>query len=230
MPPLNAAVPIFMMSSALFTYNLGSSQLQRPDDPISTIYHCFRLLAGVRVVSDPFWDRIKNSDIYFQMFDLAEGDDVETLDMRAEHEQEQMPEILDLRRLTDSSCGLRDKEPYLRAIHGLHVASLRLRFASLQSNEYSLVLGWITQTEEHFVDLVGSSEPIACVILCYFAALLAQCRPVWWIGAWPEWLLTASERVLTTTTPELLRWLDWPRQIISSKERSVAPMPTPLDN
>lgn len=221
-PILERAVPMFMMSTILFTYNLGSAQVERPEDPIAAIHHCFRLLAGVRMVVVPFWEQIKDTKVFFRIVDLAEGDNAEALDLRAKDDK--TPEILGLTELTECILNAQDREFCASAINELHVASLRFRHASRRSDEYSLLLNWAAQLKDHFVGLVFAHNPVACVILCHWAALLAQGRPVWWVGSWPRWLLTACEQLLATT-PEMLKWLEWPRAVISARTWSIASTP-----
>jgi hypothetical protein len=221
-PILERAVPMFLMSSTIFTYNLGSAQLQKPEDPIAAIHHCFRLLAGVRMVVMPFWAQIKDTRACARVIDLAKGDDFEALDLRAKDTT--IPEILGLMELTEWILNAQDREVCAVAVSGLHVASLRVRHASLESDEYSLLLNWAATVEDHFVGLILAQNPVACIILCHWAALLAQARPVWWVGNWPKWLLTACEQLLATT-PEMLQWLEWPRKVIGARSWSIATTP-----
>jgi hypothetical protein len=226
-PSIGRAIPMFMTSTILFTYNLGSAQLEKPEDPIDGIHHCFRLLVGIKMVVMPFWLQIKDTGVFSYMVDLAEGDDTESLDARAKDDT--TPEILALKELTGCLLNAQDRETCLTEIDQLHTASVRLRHLSIRSDEYSLILGWAAQLQEHFMNLVSAHNPIACVIVAHFTALLAQSRPVWWVGNWPLWLLTACEQLLAAT-PELLKWLDWPRRIINTRTWSVVSTPVPFDH
>lgn len=68
---------MFMTSTVLFTYKLGSAQLEKPEDPIDGIHHCFRLLAGIKIVVMPFFLQIKDTSVFSHMVDLADGDATE---------------------------------------------------------------------------------------------------------------------------------------------------------
>ncbi|XPS78433.1 hypothetical protein M3J09_010446 [Ascochyta lentis] len=226
-PIIERAIPMFMTSSVLFTYNLGSAQLEKPEDPIDGIHHCFRLLAGIKMVVMPFWLQIKDTSVFSHIVDLAEGDDLESLDARSKDDT--TPEILALKELTGCLVNTQDREACSTETDRLQTASVRLRHVSARSDEYSLILGWAAQLQDHFMNLVSAHNPVACIIVVYFAALLAQSRPVWWVGNWPQWLLTASEQLLAAT-PELLKWLDWPRRIISARTWSIVSTPVSFDH
>lgn len=219
-PIIERAIPMFMTSMILFTYNLGSAQLEEPEDPISGIHHCFRLLAGIKMVVMPFWLQIKDTTVFSHIAELAEGDDIDSLDARGKDDT--IPEILALKELTGYLSNVQDRDACLSEIDQLHTTSVRLRHASALSDEYSLILGWAAQLQENFLNLISAHNPVACIILAHFAALLAQSRPVWWVGNWPQWLLTACEQLLTAT-PELLKWIDWPRRTLNTRTRVLCP-------
>ncbi|KAJ8117508.1 hypothetical protein OPT61_g1308 [Boeremia exigua] len=224
-PVVERAIPVFMTSTSLFMYHLGFTQLEKPEDPMEGIYNSFRLLAGVKVVVMVFWKDIKDSRLFTYLVTLADGDDDASLDARGKSDS--TPEILGLKELAGSLLDVRDREACLAEIEQLHQTSVRIRHLSTRSDEYSLVLSWASRLHERFMHLVLNRNPVACIVVTYFAALLAQARPVWWVGKWPQWLLIACEQLLTTT-PELLKWLEWPRRIINTK--SVVSTPVPFDH
>lgn len=225
-PIAERAIPMFMTSTVLFTYNLGSAQLERPDDAIDGIHHCFRLLVGIKMVVMPFWLQIKDTTVFSHIVDLAEGDDTDSLDLRGKNDS--TPEILALQELTGYLLNSQDRDTCAAEIKELHKTSIRLRHISARSDEYSLILGWAAQLQEHFMHLVSAHNPVACTVLAYFAALLGQARPVWWVGNWPQWLLTACEQLLAAT-PELLKWLEWPRRILNARAWGAVSTPTSMD-
>ena len=226
-PKIERAIPMFMTSTVLFTYNLGSAQLEKPEDPIDGIHHCFRLLAGTKMVVIPFWLQIKDTSVFAHLVNSAEGDDTDSLDVRGK--EDSTPEILALKELTADLLNAQDRETCLAEIEQLHKTSVRLRHVSARSDEYSLILGWAAQLQEHFMHLVSAHNPVACIVVAYFAALLAQARPVWWVGSWPQWLLTACEQLLAAT-PELLKWLEWPRRITNTRTWSAVSTPVSFDH
>lgn len=221
-PSVELAIPMFMLSSVILTYNFGSAQLERPEDPISALHHCFMLLQGIKVVVLPHWDRIKDSSVFAHMTDMATPEALYALDTLAREEKPQ--EILRLKELTELLLDSQDKEACATAIDELHATWLRFRHISPDRDEYSLLFLWPARLNNRFFDLLAGHNPVTCIITTHFAALLAQCRPVWWVVKWPQWLLSASEQLLAAT-PDLLKWLDWPQQIIHTQAWSATTTP-----
>jgi hypothetical protein len=217
------AIPMFMMSSILLTYNFGSAQLERPEDPIGALHHCFMLLQGIKIVVIPHWEQIKDSAVFAHMTDMATPETLAALDTLAKEENPQ--EILRLKELTELLLSSQDKEACATAIDELHETYLRFRHISPDRDEYSLLFLWPARLNNRFFDLLASHNPVTCIITTHFVALLAQCRPVWWVVGWPQWVLAASEQLLAAT-PDLIRWLDWPQQIIRAQSCSAMGTPT----
>ncbi|KAF1838894.1 hypothetical protein BDW02DRAFT_304511 [Decorospora gaudefroyi] len=222
-PNIELAIPMFMLSSILLTYNFGSAQLERPEDPIGALHHCFMLLQGIKVVVVPHWEQIKDSSVFAHMTDMASPEALEALDTLAKEENPQ--EILRLQELTELLLDSQDKEACVTAINELHETWLRFRHVSPDRDEYSLLFLWPARLTNRFLDLLAVHNPVTCIITTHFAALLVQCRPVWWAVKWPQWLCAASEQLLTAT-PDLIRWLHWPQQIIHSQPCSAGGTPT----
>jgi hypothetical protein len=62
---------------------------------------------------------------------------------------------------------------------------------------------------DDFMHLLAVQNPVAIVILAYYAVLLNRAHSAWWLKDWPHRILNAAMRVLAPT-PELTKWLDWP--------------------
>ncbi|KAF1937989.1 hypothetical protein EJ02DRAFT_355534 [Clathrospora elynae] len=221
-PNAETAIPMFMLSSVLLTYNFGSAQLERPEDPIGALHHCFMLLQGIKVVVIPHWDQIKDSAVFAYMTDMASAETLKALDTLAR--EDKLQEVLRLKELTELVLDSQDKEACATAIDELHETWLRFRHVSPDRDEYSLLFLWPARLSNRFFDLLAAHNPVACIITTHFAALLAQGRPVWWLKRWPQWLLTASEQLLAAT-PDLVKWLDWPQQMINAMAWSATTIP-----
>lgn len=217
-PDVKLALPMFMLSSILFTYNFGSAQLQKPEDPIAALHHCFMLLQGIKIVVMPHWNQIKDSLFVAYMTDHPSDDLLKGLDNLASQDNSQ--EVMCLKELTELLLDSQDKEACTSAIHNLHTTWLRFRHLPTDRDEYSLLFYWPALLESRFLELLAAHNPVTCIITTHFVAMLAQCRPVWWVGKWPQWLFTASEQLLAAT-PDLLKWLDWPRKIIHPQPVSM---------
>ncbi|KAF2127510.1 hypothetical protein P153DRAFT_294672 [Dothidotthia symphoricarpi CBS 119687] len=222
-PTVATAVPMFSLSSTLVTYNLASAQLEKPEDPIGSLHHCFMLLQGVKVVLDPQWDQIGSTTVFAEMSAMVLGDEtLKSVDDRAKGYE--VPEILRLNELTELLLNSEDKRACTSATSELHATALRFRHMPPQSDCYSLLLRWGWNLPERFMKLLSSHNPVACIITAYFAALLAQGYPIWWIAEWPQRILYATEQLLATTA-ELSRWLDWPRHMINTRSWSTTTTP-----
>lgn len=224
-PKLELALPMFLLSSVLLTYNFGSALLEQPEDPISALHHCFMLLQGIKVVVMPHWDQLKDTVIFEQMTDLSNQEDLRALDELAGDDRPQ--EILRLNELTELLLDSQDKEVCAKAIDSLHNIYVRFRHLPPDRDEYSLLFVWSAQLSSHFLDLLAAHNPVTCIITTHFVALLAQSREVWWVSKWPRWILAASE-LLLAATPDLLQWLEWPRSIIGQQIWSSTPTPATI--
>ncbi|EUC42160.1 hypothetical protein COCMIDRAFT_104239 [Bipolaris oryzae ATCC 44560] len=218
-PDVKLALPMFMLSSVLFTYNFGSAQLQQPEDPIAALHHCFMLLQGIKIVVMPHWHQIKDSAFVAYMTDTPSDDLLKGLDNLASQDNPQ--EIMRLKELTELLLDSQDKVACTVAIDELHTTWLRFRHLPADRDEYSLLFYWPALLESRFLELLAAHNPVTCIITTHFVAMLAQSRPVWWVGKWPQWLLTASEQLLAAT-PDLLKWLEWPRKMIRPQGWSIA--------
>ncbi len=65
-PTAETAIPMFILSSVLLTYNFGSVR-ERPEDPIGSLHHCFMLLQGIKFVILQYWDIIHHSAVFAAM-------------------------------------------------------------------------------------------------------------------------------------------------------------------
>lgn len=210
-PNVETAIPMFILSSVLLTYNFGIAQ-ERPEDPIGSMHHCFMLLQGIKVVIVPHWQHIKESAVFAAMTDATSASALEELDTLTSNDNSQ--EILRLTELTELLVDMQDREACINAVKELHKTWLRIRHIAPERDVYNLLFLWPAHLNNRFLDLLAAHNPVTCIITVHFAAILAQGREVWWTSKWPKWLLSASKQLLAAT-PDLLRWLDWPQQIIS---------------
>jgi hypothetical protein len=212
-PNAETAVPMFVLSSVLLTYNFGMVQ-ERPEDPIRSVHHCFMLLAGIKVVVVPHWEQMQKSDIFQRMTALSSPAMNDELDLRARNDPTR--DILNLLELTEVILDTQDREACVGAIQELHTTWLRYRHKDPGSDDYGIILAWPARLNNRFYDLLSQHEPISCIITTHFAAILAKGRELWWVSKWPRWILSACEDLLVKT-PDLLKWLAWPRLLINGQ-------------
>jgi hypothetical protein len=220
-PSEEKAIPMFVLSSVLLTYNFGSVQ-EKPEDPVGSLHHCFMLLNGIKVVIGPHWDMILKSPVLGQMIEMSSPVTLQALDALAKDDKR--PEILRLMELTELVLDSQDKAACAEAIDSLHYISVRLPHIASDRDECPFLFLWAARATNRFFDLLASHNPVACIITVHFATLLAQVRPVWWVVKWPRWLLSATEQLLQAT-PDLLDWLHWPQDVIYSAPWTAAVTP-----
>lgn len=74
---------------------------------------------------------------------------------------------------------------------------------------------WTSTLSDAFTSQLTAHDPIAVLVLSYFAALLSECQDSWWLRGIPHHILATAQKLLMST-PELLDYLDWPLQIINA--------------
>jgi hypothetical protein len=211
------AVPMFVLSAVLLTYNFGSVQ-EKPEDPIGSLHHCFMLMNGIKVVIGQHWGRIQLSPVVKPILEMISASTIRALDELAKDSTH--PQTLRLMELTELILDNRDKEACTEAIMQLHRIAVCIPHINSEYDAYHFLFPWAARLSNHYFDLLAAYNPIACIITVYFSALLASVRSVWWFVKWPRWLLRATEQLLIAT-PDLLGWLDWPQKIINAAPWTV---------
>lgn len=115
-PRDETAMPMFLLSVVIVTYNLASALLEAPEDPIGALQHCFHLVQGVSLVIQPHMDQIINSKMMNAIVEQGPGSMFDG----------EVPEVLRLKSLAatkKTSTG----EFYVAAIDSLHEHFLKTR-------------------------------------------------------------------------------------------------------
>lgn len=68
-----------------------------------------------------------------------------------------------------------------------------------------MVFGWLYRMDNEFVSALRRKEPVALLLLGYYALLLATMKE-WYIAGWTEHLLNSIHGLLETPFKEWLRW------------------------
>jgi hypothetical protein len=71
-----------------------------------------------------------------------------------------------------------------------------------------MIFGWLYRMADAFVNRVRLKDPIALLLLAYFAPLLGTTKDGWYIAGWPTHLLNSIQTLLDETYK---RWIEWPR-------------------
>ncbi|KAF1949809.1 hypothetical protein CC80DRAFT_428107 [Byssothecium circinans] len=79
------------------------------------------------------------------------------------------------------------------------------------------VLLWLYSMESSFVDLIRAKDPIALLLLAYYAPLIKTMRRAWFMSAWPDHLLATIQTLLG---PDYAHWLAWPLHVSRHMDKS----------
>lgn len=115
-PREDTAMAMFLLAVVIVTYNLGSAQLEAPEDPIGALHHCFRLVQGVSLVIRPHETQILNSTILSKIVEQGSGTTF----------QGDVPEVLRLKKLAETKK-TSAHDFYTHAIDDLHLHFLKTR-------------------------------------------------------------------------------------------------------
>ncbi|KAF1932128.1 uncharacterized protein M421DRAFT_285105 [Didymella exigua CBS 183.55] len=199
-------VPCFLLSSICFAYNLATAQIEEPEDPLSAILHCFRLLRGVKVVIGQHWLQLQKDNMIYKL--LAP---VRFMDETSLPENTECTPLLNLKQLAEQ-LDAPQKEICIEAIENLHETFIKTTLCSSRNQENSIIMTWSALLTNEFLDLCHTRNHVSALIIVYWAVLLDRNTHAWWLRGWLLRLIRACEE-LFAPTPELLKWLDWPMEM-----------------
>lgn len=205
--PLPATcVPVFLMAGLLSVQSLGTAQIHPPMDPIGDLCMWMRMVRGTKSTIQQNWEIIQSSEIAMMLQGHQRHPDNTT----------QVPEIDELRSLVEQSA-TRDnaeRDIYLDCVDQLRavfVSSRRLDSLGKQSSAMSS--SWVATIHEGYRELLDRREPLALVIIAYFAPMFRTSTKIWWYRNWDSWILNAVQSELPA---EYQPWLEWPRMQVGS--------------
>lgn len=82
------------------------------------------------------------------------------------------------------------------------------RPASGVGGKMEVVMTWLYRMDDRFELLLRTKQPIAMIILAYFAVPLSMLEHIWFMRGWASHILEQAERILER---DLLIWIHWPR-------------------
>ena len=80
------------------------------------------------------------------------------------------------------------------------------------TGKFHIIMAWSYRLEDDYVVYLKHGEPIALLLLAYFAVLLHTLDHVWFIEGWAAHILKSTRAALG---PELRKWLIWPTEQLS---------------
>lgn len=79
----------------------------------------------------------------------------------------------------------------------------------MEMGRYQLMLCRSAVLSNEFLDLCHTRNHVVALTIVYWAVLLDRNIHAWWLRGWLLRLIRACEE-LFASTPELIKWLDWP--------------------
>ncbi|EXL40274.1 hypothetical protein FOCG_17162 [Fusarium oxysporum f. sp. radicis-lycopersici 26381] len=71
---------------------------------------------------------------------------------------------------------------------------------------YKAVLIWIYLMDDAFIECLQRKDPIALLLLAYYAPLIKTLKREWFLHSWAEHILQASEMYITDDYADFLQW------------------------
>jgi hypothetical protein len=75
--------------------------------------------------------------------------------------------------------------------------------------ENALVFGWLYRVDDEFVELLRQKQPLALVIVAYYAVLLKTMDNLWFVEGWGDHVLY---NISCHVSEEFTPWLQWPME------------------
>lgn len=190
----------------------GDLLICRVDD--ETAHHWLPMIKGLRLIRDMFDPTTLFSGL---MSPLGLTGSMSTPDTRPECVREGFPcvewevPIHDLGELIESSQS-RYRDVCLEEYHHL-VAIYEATYGDANgeyhgSGHNRMVFGWLYRMRDEFVSCIRLKQPMALLLLSYYAVLLGTIKNSWYIDGWVEHLLDSICGMLDNNCR---KWIHWPR-------------------
>lgn len=200
-------VAVFAFSCITVIHAFAVAQIQPPVDPTSDFLNCMRLVQGVVTVLQPHYPVLARSELKPILENGPKGGI-----------QGEILEILQLKSLVKS---LPDEDhgetanTYVHAINLLHGVLLEAQEAGENQSYLALLLSWPALLSPKFFASLSIQEPISLIIMAYFASILGHKRTFWWTACWNTCIVHDVE---SRISPDLIEWLQWPKQRCGNNE------------
>lgn len=175
---------------------------------------CVRLLQGVNLVTQTWWDVLLQSELGGIM---READEVRFSEKVSQGE---CSPLRDLIQTADLS--LASKEAYTEALDKLQdYFDVENVYPGDPLTTTNVIFAWFVTASSQYIDLVDQRRPEALILLGYYAVLLHRRRKSWVVG-------NAGQRLLKSISMYLGRrwesWLAWPQNAISMNTLPNTPL------
>ena len=181
----------------LFAFGLAISRpFEEPMKPIDELLGIFTLLRGLRLVVEQSWPWIQESDIG----PLFVGRDVDKTIVLSDEVANAFKQLEDRMQLTISETDRNTYEPAIQILKDC------FKVASSDDRNNGMVLSWSISLSPEYIELLDSRQPVALVILSYYAVSLNEIRDSWWVMGWGNKLIQEVYQVVDDEWKSLLVW------------------------
>jgi len=207
------AAPMLLSAYASADAALGHQQTCRFADPIDDILTCFQLGRGINAVLIPFAEHLLGTNLapLIVFTDVEDKGAIETAQLKLSHLQS-------VRDLANRIAGEKTKLVYTPAIDNLIRYTAILSTTDRDHDSLRYLSSWPFELDPQFYNLVRSHDPIALIVLAYYAVMVTMRPDAWWMCEWPRLLMARIDELLGLEWEYLLRW---PRQVIRGKRSMI---------
>lgn len=189
---------IFAFSTMAVIHAFIAAVTQPLQDAPAALADCLRLVRGVASILKPHYPIMVNMELAPL---IRSGFNKEVTG--------EAPEILRLRALVHADNDEATNEAYLKAIDECHTTYLQVLACGQQDSDLALLMRWAVVVSEKFFALLSARDPVALIILTYFATTFRHIQPCWWLEGWHDRVIAAIECEVGS---EYCQWLQWPKQ------------------
>jgi len=157
----------------------------------------FMLLRGVPLVLHATWIWIEKSEIAPLLIGREKDESIVLSD-----EVTNAIKLLEDRNQWMSSSDA-DRNTYARAIQGLKEC---FNLLSSKDRDNGMVLTWPISLSPEYLELLGSCQQMAVVILAHYAVILNEIRDTWWEMGWGRKLIQEIHQLVHDEWKVLVAW------------------------
>ncbi|KAF7516372.1 hypothetical protein G7054_g14188 [Neopestalotiopsis clavispora] len=89
--------------------------------------------------------------------------------------------------------------------------------------KFQTIMAWLYVLDDRYVEMLRENDPLAMLLLAYFAILLQTLERVWFLKGWAIHILRGVREILSETSQEQwLPWLQWPQTQVDKIAKTIA--------
>jgi hypothetical protein len=212
----SSSIPLFAFAGLTAIYAFGELNITLEHeggehDHIGHLIACFRLSRGIGTIVKVREQEIQDSWAS-EMINMSADTELENLrstGLKFAHADTLFEMINTHSRAPDDVVAYTDA-----AVRCLEYIQLLMWQADQENPRiYHLIMTWPHEISPRCYELLELRDPVALVLLAYYAVLISMRKRLWWLARWPELLLKQIGSVLGA---EWDPWLEWPRSMLKT--------------